>query len=185
MARKKTREIQVGDVKLGGTNPVPAQSMTNTDTKDTKATIKQIQELEDDECDIVRLAILDKEAAKKIGEIKAKVRIPLVADIHFDYRLALEAMDQGVDKVRINPGNIGDIENVKKVVLAAKERNIPIRIGVNIGSLDKEIEEKYGRTGKALAESALKEASILEDLGFSDIAISVKSSDIQRTVEAY
>lgn len=185
MLRKKTKVVQVGELKMGGTNPVLVQSMTNTDTKDTKATIRQIHELEEVGCDLVRLAILDNEAAKKIGEIKAKVKIPLVADIHFDYRLALEAMDQGIDKVRINPGNIGDIENVKKVVSAAKERNIPIRIGVNIGSLHKDIEEKYGRTGKALAESALKEMSILEDLGFSDIAISVKSSDIRRTVEAY
>lgn len=185
MLRKRTKVVHVGELKMGGTNPVLVQSMTNTDTKDVEATIRQIHELEDVDCDIVRLAILDMEAAKKIGEIKSKVTVPIVADIHFDYRLALEAMDQGIDKVRINPGNIGDIENVKKVVSAAKEKNIPIRIGVNIGSLHKDIEEKYGRTGKALAESALKEVSLLEDLGFSDIVISVKSSDIRRTVEAY
>ena len=182
--RRKSRTVSVGGLKLGGGNPILVQSMTNTDTKDVDKTVEQILELEKVGCDIVRLAVLDMEAAKKIGEIKKRVNIPLVADIHFNHKLALEAINQGVDKVRINPGNIGSVENVKKVVEAAKKKNVPIRIGVNIGSLDKEIEEKHGRTAKALAESALKEIKVLESLDFKDIIISIKASDVRRTVDA-
>lgn len=182
--RRKSRTVEVGGLKLGGDNPILIQSMTNTDTRDVIETVKQINELEEAGCDLVRVAVLDMEAAKKIGEIKKGINIPLVADIHFNYKLALEAISQGIDKVRINPGNIGSVENVKKVVKAAKEKNIPIRIGVNIGSLDKEIEKKHGRTAQALAESALKEVKVLKNLNFKDIVISIKASDIRRTVDA-
>lgn len=183
--RRVSKEIRIGNVKIGGENSIAIQSMANTDTRDVKATVSQIKQLEEAGCEIVRVAVLDMEAAQKIGQIKKNIKIPLVADIHFDYKLALEVIKQGVDKVRINPGNIGSLENTAKVVLAAKEKGIPIRIGVNIGSLNKEIEAKFGRTGQALAESALAEVKILEDLDFDNIAISVKSSDVKRTIEAY
>jgi len=185
MNRRKTREVRIGSVAIGGNNPVAVQSMCNTDTRDAFATIKQIKELEMAGCEIVRVAVPDMVAAKAIGEIKAGISIPLVADIHFDYKLALECVKQGIDKIRINPGNIGSDEKVKAVVDACKAKGIPIRIGVNIGSLEREIEAKYGRTGKAMVESALHHIRILEKHDFHDIVISLKASDVNRTVEAY
>jgi len=182
---KKTRVVQVGNVKIGGGNPISIQSMCNTDTRDAKSTIKQIHDLENAGCEIIRVAVPDMAAAEAIKEIKKNISIPLVADIHFDYKLALESIKNGVDKVRINPGNIGSDENVKKVVDACKDRKIPIRIGINTGSLEKEAEAKYGRTAQAMVESALKHIQILEKLNFHDIVISLKASDIDRTVEAY
>ncbi len=181
----KTRVVQIGNLKIGGENPIRVQSMCNTDTRNAAATIKQILDLENAGCEIIRVAVPDMVAAKAIKDIKKGIHIPLVADIHFDYKLALESIKNGVDKVRINPGNIGSMENVKKVVDACKDKNIPIRIGINTGSLEKEAEEKYGRTAQAMVESALKHIQILEKLNFHNIIISLKASDIQRTVEAY
>lgn len=184
--RRLSREVSVGSLKIGGNNPISIQSMTNTDTRDAKATIEQIKRLEEVGCDVVRVAVPDMEAAKNIGEIKKNINIPVIADIHFDHRLALEAIDQGVDGVRINPGNIGSIEKVKMVVNKCKEKNLKIRIGVNGGSLEKELLEKYGSaTSEALVESALGHVKILEDLDFCNIVISLKSSDIYKTIEAY
>lgn len=184
--RRLSREVSVGDVKIGGNNPISIQSMTNTDTRDAEATIAQIKRLEEVGCEIVRVAVPDMEAAKNLGKIKQGSSIPVIADIHFDYRLALEAIAQGVDGVRINPGNIGDIERVRQVVEACKERNLKIRIGVNGGSLEKELLEKYGSaTAEALVESALGHVKILEDLDFYNIVISLKSSDIYKTIDAY
>lgn len=184
--RRLSREVSVGSLKIGGNNPISIQSMTNTDTRDAKATIEQIKRLEEVGCDVVRVAVPDMEAAKNIGEIKKNVNIPVIADIHFDHRLALEAIDQGVDGIRINPGNIGSIEKVKMVVNKCKEKNLKIRIGVNGGSLEKELLEKYGSaTAEALVESALGHVKILEDLDFCNIVISLKSSDIYKTIEAY
>lgn len=184
--RRVSREVSVGNVKIGGNNPISVQSMTTTDTRDAKSTIAQIKKLEAVGCDIVRVAVPDMEAAKNIGKIKAGVNIPIIADIHFDYKLALEAIEQGVDGVRINPGNIGSIEKVKAVVEKCKERNLKIRIGVNGGSLEKDLLSKYGSaTAEALVESALGHVKILEDLGFYNIVISLKSSDIYKTIEAY
>lgn len=184
--RRVSREVSVGNVKIGGNNPISVQSMTTTDTRDAESTIAQIKRLEAVGCDIVRVAVPDMEAAKNIGKIKAGVNIPVIADIHFDHRLALEAIEQGVDGVRINPGNIGSIEKVKAVVEKCKERNLKIRIGVNGGSLEKELLAKYGSaTAEALVESALGHIKILEDLGFYNIVISLKSSDIYKTLEAY
>ncbi|WP_195945699.1 flavodoxin-dependent (E)-4-hydroxy-3-methylbut-2-enyl-diphosphate synthase [Paraclostridium bifermentans] len=184
--RRLSREVSVGSLKIGGNNSISIQSMTNTDTRDAKATIEQIKRLEEVGCDVVRVAVPDMEAAKNIGEIKKNVNIPVIADIHFDHRLALEAIDQGVDGVRINPGNIGSIEKVKMVVNKCKEKNLKIRIGVNGGSLEKELLEKYGSaTAEALVESALGHVKILEDLDFCNIVISLKSSDIYKTIEAY
>ena len=184
--RRRSREVSVGNVKIGGNNPISIQSMTNTDTRDAKATIAQIKRLESVGCDIVRVAIPDMTAAKNIAKIKSQVNIPIIADIHFDYRLALEVIDQGVDGVRINPGNIGSIDRVKMVVEKCKEKNLKIRIGVNGGSLEKELLEKYGSaTPEALVESALNHVKILEDLDFRNIAISLKSSDIYKTLDAY
>ena len=185
-SRKKTREVSVGNVKIGGDNPILVQSMTNTDTRDAKATIEQIKRLEEAGCDLVRVAVPDMVAAKAIGEIKSKASIPVIADIHFDYKLALEAIDQGVDGVRINPGNIGDVSRVKMVVDKCKEKNLKIRIGVNGGSLEKELLEKYGSaTSEALVESAMGHIKILEDLDFYNTVISLKSSDIFKTIDAY
>lgn len=184
--RRISREVSVGNVKIGGNNPISVQSMTTTDTRDANSTIAQIKKLEAVGCDIVRVAVPDMEAAKSIGKIKAEVNIPVIADIHFDYRLALEAIEQGVDGVRINPGNIGSIKKVKAVVEKCKERNLKIRIGVNGGSLEKELLEKYGSaTPEALVESALGHVKILEDLDFHNIVISLKSSDIYKTLDAY
>ncbi|CEP50870.1 4-hydroxy-3-methylbut-2-en-1-yl diphosphate synthase [[Clostridium] sordellii] len=184
--RRLSKEVSVGSLKIGGNNPISIQSMTNTDTRDAKATIDQIKRLEEVGCDVVRVAVPDMEAAKNIGEIKKNVNIPIIADIHFDYRLALEAIDQGVDGVRINPGNIGSIDRVKMVVNKCREKNLKIRIGVNGGSLEKELLEKYGSaTAEALVESAMGHVKILEDLDFYNIVISLKSSDIYKTLDAY
>ena len=184
--RRKSREVTVGSLKIGGDNPISIQSMTNTDTRDAKATIAQIKDLEEVGCDVVRVAVPDMEAAKNIGKIKENVNIPVIADIHFDHRLALEAIDQGIDGVRINPGNIGSIEKVKMVVEKCKEKNLKIRIGVNGGSLEKELLQKYGSaTPEALVESAMGHVKILEDLDFYNIVISLKSSDIYKTIDAY
>ena len=182
---KPTREVQIGNLKIGNGNPILIQSMCNTDTRKSSDTIKQILDLEDAGCEIIRVAVPDMAAAQAIKDIKKGIHIPLVADIHFDHNLALESIKNGVDKVRINPGNIGSDQNVKKVVDACKDKNIPIRIGINTGSLEKEAEAKYGRTAQAMVESALKHIRILEKLNFYNIVISLKASDIQRTVEAY
>ena len=186
MLREKTRSVQVGNLTIGGNNHVVIQSMCNTKTKNVEATIKQINALEQAGCELVRVAVFDKEDAYAIKEIKKGIHIPLVADIHFDYKLALIAIESGIDKVRINPGNIGSIEKVKAVVDACKEKHIPIRIGVNGGSLEKEILEKYGEpTPEGMVESAMKHVKILEDLDFHDIVISLKSSNTMLTIKAY
>ena len=186
MLREETRSVQVGNLTIGGNNHVVIQSMCNTKTKNVEATIKQINALEKAGCELVRVAVFDKEDAYAIKEIKKGIHIPLVADIHFDYRLALIAIESGIDKVRINPGNIGSTEKVKAVVDACKEKHIPIRIGVNGGSLEKEILEKYGEpTPEGMIESAIKHVKILEDLDFHDIVISLKSSNTMLTIKAY
>lgn len=186
MKRNETRSFKVDNLTLGGNNDVIIQSMTNTKTKDIKATIRQIHELEQAGCQIVRMAVFDKEDAYAIQEIKKQVHVPLVADIHFDYKLALIAIESGIDKIRINPGNIGDIEKTKAVVKACKEKHIPIRIGVNSGSLEKDILEKYGKpTAQGMIESAQKHIDILESLDFHDYCISLKSSNTMLTIEAY
>lgn len=186
MLREEARSVQVGNLTIGGNNHVVIQSMCNTKTKNVEATIKQINALEQAGCELVRVAVFDKEDAYAIKEIKKGIHIPLVADIHFDYRLALIAIESGIDKVRINPGNIGSIEKVKAVVDACKEKHIPIRIGVNGGSLEKEILEKYGEpTPEGMIESAMKHVKILEDLDFHDIVISLKSSNTMLTIKAY
>lgn len=183
--RRKTQEIQIGNVKIGGNSPISVQSMTNTDTRDAGKTIKQIHELEDAGCDIVRIAIPDMNSANNIPEIKKLTTIPIIADIHFDYRLALQSVKNGIDALRINPGNIGGHERVKKVVSAAKEAKIPIRIGVNSGSLEKDLEQEYGISAKAITESALRQIKLFEKLGFYDIKISLKSSSVPLTIESY
>ena len=186
MERKLTREVKIGSLKMGGTNPIIIQSMCNTDTRDVEATVAQILALEKAGCELVRVAIPDMAAADAVGEIKKRIHIPLVADIHFDYRLALRVMELGIDKVRINPGNIGDEARIKQVVDMAKEKQIPIRIGVNSGSLEKELVEKYGGvTPQSLVESALKHVHILEKFGFYDIVVSIKASDVPFSIEAY
>lgn len=186
MLREETRSVQVGNLTIGGNNHVVIQSMCNTKTKNVEATIKQINALEQAGCELVRVAVFDKEDAYAIKEIKKGIHIPLVADIHFDYKLALIAIESGIDKVRINPGNIGSIEKVKAVVDACKEKHIPIRIGVNVGSLEKDILEKYGEpTPEGMVESAMKHVKILEDLDFHDIVISLKSSNTMLTIKAY
>jgi len=183
MKRRIAKEVKVGNVTIGGEASVSIQSMTKTDTSDVRATVAQIKELEAAGCELVRVAVPDVQAAKSLGEIKNRINIPLIADIHFDYRLALEAIGQGVDKLRINPGNIGDRERTKKVVLAAKTAGIPIRIGVNAGSLDRKHYQEL--TPANLVASALDHIKILEDLGFTDIIISLKASDIPTTIESY
>ena len=184
--RKPKRVINIGGVKIGGDNPVAIQSMCNTDTRDVNATVNQLAELENAGCEIIRVAVPDMEAAMAVKEIKKKIHIPLVVDIHFDYRLALECMKNGADKVRINPGNIGDRERVKQVVTMAKDRGIPIRIGVNGGSLEKELLQKYGGvTADALVESAMGHVEILDELNFSDIVVSIKVSDVPKMLSAY
>lgn len=186
MLREETRSVQVGNLTIGGNNHVVIQSMCNTKTKNVEATIKQINALEQAGCELVRVAVFNKEDAYAIKEIKKGIHIPLVADIHFDYKLALIAIESGIDKVRINPGNIGSIEKVKAVVDACKEKHIPIRIGVNGGSLEKDILEKYGEpTPEGMVESAMKHVKILEDLDFHDIVISLKSSNTMLTIKAY
>ena len=192
MKRENTRKIMVGNVQIGGQNKVIIQSMCNTKTKDVESTIAQILQLEEAGCEIVRVACLDIEDAKAIKRIKEKINIPIVADIHFDYKIALEAIKSGVDKVRINPGNIGSEEKVKAVVDACREKNIPIRIGVNGGSLErdlleKDLLEKYNGkpTAKAMVESAKRHVEILEKLEFYDICLSLKASDLDLCIEAY
>lgn len=184
--RKKTRVVKIGNVLVGGNNPVAIQSMCNTKTSDAEATVKQILALEKEGCEIIRVAVPDMAAAEAISEIKKQIHIPLVADIHFDYRLALKAIEKGVDKLRINPGNIGGEDRVKAVVEAAKAKNIPIRIGVNSGSLEKDILEKYGTvTPEGLVESAMRHVRILEKLDFRDIVISIKASNVPFSLKAY
>ncbi len=182
----KTREIQIGSVKIGGDNSIAIQSMTNTKTSDVSATVQQINELAAIGCDIIRCAVPDIEAAKAFAEIKSQIQIPLVADIHFDYRLALAAMEYGADKIRINPGNIGGKDRLQAVVSEAKKRTIPIRVGVNSGSLEKELIEKYGGvTAEGLVESALDKVSLIEHFGYENIVISIKSSDVLMCVKAH
>ena len=184
--RKKTRQIHIGPVAIGGGAPISVQSMCNTKTTDTEATVAQIKALQAAGCDIVRLAVPDMEAAKNLGNIIAQVDVPLVADIHFDYKLALEAINQGISALRLNPGNIGGEEKVKAVVQAAKAKQIPIRIGVNAGSLNKKILAKYGAiTPEALVESAMQHIRILEELDFHDMKISLKAHDVPLTLAAY
>ncbi len=187
MKRNDTRQVKVGNVAIGGQNKVVIQSMCNTKTKDVKSTVKQILELEKVGCEIIRVACLDIEDAKAIKEIKKQINIPIVADIHFDYRIALEAIESGVDKVRINPGNIGSEEKVKKVVDKCKEKSIPIRIGVNGGSLEKDLLEKYNGkpTAEAMVESAKKHIDILEGLDFHDYIVSLKASNLDLCIESY
>ncbi len=186
MKRENTRKIMVGNVQIGGQDKVVIQSMCNTKTKDVEATVKQILELEKVGCEIIRVACLDIEDAKAIRDIKEKIHIPIVADIHFDYRIALEAIESGVDKVRINPGNIGSEDRVKLVVDKCKEKNIPIRIGVNAGSLEKDLLDKYGKpTAKAMVESAKKHIEILEKLDFKNYAVSLKASNLDLCIESY
>lgn len=183
---KKTREIKIGNLFMGGDNPVIIQSMTNTPTEDIEKTVEQIKELEKEGCQLVRVTVNTEKAAEAIKFIKEKINIPLVADIHFDYRLALKAMENGIDKLRINPGNIGDDEKVKMVVEKAKELNIPIRIGVNSGSVEKKILEKYGKvTADGMVESAMYHVRLLEKYDFHNIVISLKSSNVKMMVDAY
>lgn len=184
--RETTRPVSVGPLQLGNQNKVLIQSMTNTKTKDVEATVNQILALEKAGCEIARMAILDEEDANAIKEIKQRTHIPLVADIHFNHQLALIAIENGIDKIRINPGNIGSVDKVKAVCEKCKEKHIPIRIGINSGSLEKELLEKYGKPcAEAMIESAQRHVSILEECGFYDIVLSFKSSDVQLTIEAY
>ncbi len=184
--RRKTRTIQVGTVPVGGDHPVVVQSMTNTDTRDVNATIKQILALEQAGCEIVRAAVVDEEAAAAIKTIKAGIGIPLIADIHFDYRLALKSLEAGVDGLRINPGNIGSRTKIEAVVAACRDKHVPIRIGVNAGSLDKRLLEKHGGVcAAAMVESALENIRILENMNFNDMKISLKASSVLMTMEAY
>lgn len=184
--RRKSRQIKLGDLLIGGDAPISVQSMCNTDTRDVAATLTQIDALEQAGCEIIRCAVPDQQAADCLGAIKQGCRIPLIADIHFDYKLALSAVEQGVDGLRLNPGNIGERWKVEEVVAACRERQVPIRIGVNGGSLEKELLEKYGHaTAEAMADSALGHIRILEDLNYREIKVSLKASDIRRTVGAY
>lgn len=186
MYRDYTKVIRIGDRVIGGGNPILIQSMTNTRTEDVKATVEQIERLTEAGCDIIRCAVPSMEAANAFGEIKKNIRIPLVADIHFDYRLAIAAMENGADKIRINPGNIGSDEHLKAVVTMAKERNIPIRVGVNSGSLEKELVVKYGKvTAEGLVESALDKVKRIEDMDYDQIVISIKSSDVLMCIQAH
>lgn len=186
MYRDNTKEIKIGNRVIGGGNPILIQSMTNTRTEDVESTVQQILALEAAGCEIVRCTIPTLEAAKAIAEIKKRVSIPIVGDIHFDYKMAIAAMENGVDKIRINPGNIGGIENVKAVVDVARERNIPIRVGVNSGSLEKNLVEKYGGvTAEGIVESALDKVKMIEDLGYDNLVISIKSSDVLMCVKAH
>ncbi len=184
--RRRSKEINIGDVAIGGENPIAIQSMTNTFTQDVRSTVEQIRRLEDAGCEIVRCTVPDEEAAEALTEIKRQIHIPLVADIHFDYRLAIAAMEHGADKIRINPGNIGGEEKLRAVVTAAKERDIPIRVGVNSGSLEKDLLAKYGGvTAEGLVESALRQVSLIEDMGYDNLVISIKSSDVMMCVRAH
>lgn len=182
----KKREVRVGGLVIGGNSGISIQSMTNTDTRDVLKTVRQIKKLEEAGCEIIRCAVPDEEAAEAIGKIKKQINIPLVADIHFDYRLALKCMENGADKIRINPGNIGSEDRVRAVVDMAKDRGVPIRIGVNGGSLEKDLLEKYKHpTADALIESAMRHIEILDRFDFRDIVLSIKTSDVKRTIEVY
>lgn len=184
--RRASKEVHIGDVTIGGNNPIAIQSMTNTRTEDVKATVVQIRKLEKAGCQIIRCTVPTPEAAAALKEIKKQIHIPLVADIHFDYRMAIAAMENGADKIRINPGNIGGADRVKAVVDCAKERNIPIRVGVNSGSLEKDLVEKYGGvTAEGLVESALDKVHMIEDMGYDNLVISIKSSDVMMCVKAH
>ena len=184
--REQTREVQIGDRKIGGKNPILIQSMTNTKTEDVKATVEQIHRLEKAGCEIIRCTVPTLEAAEAIKEIKKQISIPLVADIHFDYRMAIAAMENGADKIRINPGNIGSRERLQAVVETAKARNIPIRVGVNSGSLEKDLVEKYhGVTAEGIVESALDKVHMIEDMDYQNLVISIKSSDVLMCVKAH
>ncbi len=186
MYRDNTKVIKIGDRVIGGGNPILIQSMTNTKTEDVEATVAQILRLEEAGCEIIRCTVPTMEAALALKEIKKQIHIPLVADIHFDYRMAIAAMENGADKIRINPGNIGSIDRIKAVVDCAKERNIPIRIGVNSGSLEKELVEKYhGVTAEGIVESALDKVKIVEDLGYDNLVVSIKSSDVMMCAKAH
>ena len=186
MERKDTKVVKIGDRIIGGKNPILIQAMTNTKTEDVKATVEQINRLAAAGCDIIRCAVPTMEAAEALTEIKKQIAIPLVADIHFDYRLAIAAMEHGADKIRINPGNIGSKERVQAVVDVAKERNIPIRVGVNSGSLEKDLVEKYhGVTAEGIVESALDKVHLIEDMGYDNLVISIKSSDVMMCVKAH
>jgi len=184
--RKQTRVVKIGKVSIGGDHPIAIQSMTNTRTEDAEATIRQILRLEDAGCEIIRATVPTPEAAKAFSVIKKSIHIPLVADIHFDYRMAIAAMENGADKIRINPGNLGSDENLRAVVSCAKERAVPIRVGVNGGSLDKDLLEKYGGiTAQGLSESALRKVRMITDLGYENLVISIKSSNVPLCLEAY
>lgn len=186
MTRNETKKIRIGDVWIGGGHPVAIQSMTNTRTEDVDATVDQILRLEKAGCEIIRCAVPTQEAALALGEIKKRIHIPLVADIHFDYRLAIAAIESGADKIRINPGNIGSEDRVRKVVEKAKERSIPIRVGVNSGSLEKDLVEKYGGvTAEGIVESALDKVHMIEKLGYDNLVVSIKSSDVLMCVKAH
>ena len=186
MEKRLTKEVHIGNRVIGGANPVLIQSMTNTKTEDAASTVAQIQKLTKAGCDIIRCAVPTMEAAKALTEIKKQIEIPLVADIHFDYKLAIAAMEHGADKIRINPGNIGSTDRVKAVVDVAKERNIPIRVGVNSGSLEKPLVEKYdGVTAEGIVESALDKVKIIEDMGYDQLVISIKSSDVMMCAKAH
>ncbi|MBO7387561.1 MAG: flavodoxin-dependent (E)-4-hydroxy-3-methylbut-2-enyl-diphosphate synthase [Lachnospiraceae bacterium] len=186
MYRDNTKIVKIGDRVIGGGNPILIQSMTNTRTEDVKATVDQILRLEAAGCEIIRCTVPTLEAAEALKEIKKQIHIPLVADIHFDYKMAIAAMENGADKIRINPGNIGSREKVEAVVKVAKERNIPVRVGVNSGSLEKELVEKYhGVTAEGIVESALDKVGIIEDLGYDNLVISIKSSDVMMCVKAH
>jgi (E)-4-hydroxy-3-methylbut-2-enyl-diphosphate synthase len=186
ITRRKTRQISIGSVMIGGDAPLSVQSMTKTDTRDIRRTVLQIHRLEKAGCEIIRVAVVDQEAARAIGEIKNKIQIPVIADIHFNHRLALEAMKSGADGLRINPGNIGGKDRLKTIVLEAKERCVPIRIGVNAGSLEKDLLTRFGGvTADAMVESALRSIEWMEDLGFHLLKVSLKASDVPRTLEAY
>lgn len=184
--RKKTREIRIGNVRIGGENPIAIQSMTNTKTENIKETVAQIHALQEAGCEIIRSAVPTMEAAQALGEIKEQIRIPLVADIHFDYRLAIAAVEHGADKIRINPGNIGSRERIQAVVDCCKEHQVPIRVGVNSGSLEKELIDKYGGvTGEGLVESALDKTALIADMGYDNLVISIKSSDVLMCIRAH
>lgn len=186
MGRRLTREIHIGNTVIGGRNPILIQSMTNTKTEDVEATVAQVEQLQKAGCEIIRCAVPTMEAAEALREIKARVSIPVVADIHFDYRLAIAAIENGADKIRINPGNIGSPDRIKAVVDAAQKRNIPIRVGVNSGSLEKELVEKYhGVTAEGIVESALDKVHMIEELGYDNLVVSIKSSDVLMCVKAH
>ena len=186
MRREETKVVQIGNCKIGGGNPIAIQSMTNTKTEDVEATVAQILALEAAGCDIIRCAVPTMEAAEALTEIKKRIHIPLVEDIHFDYRLAIAAIEHGADKIRINPGNIGDVSRVREVVEKAKEYNVPIRVGVNSGSLEKHLVEKYGGvTAEGIVESALDKVRMIEEMGYDNLVVSIKSSDVMMCVKAH